>query len=91
MYSRGVLQPCFVDEVPCSVLRCGVQVWIILELCTGGTLLDAALSGRFKLAGSDQQQQQQQPGTSRLEMVGATAVQRLLWSICFLGHGAAEL
>jgi hypothetical protein len=26
-----------------------LQVWIILELCTGGTLLDAAIAGRFKV------------------------------------------
>lgn len=29
-----------------------LQVWIILELCTGGTLLDAALCGKLRL-GSD--------------------------------------
>lgn len=39
------------------------QVWIILELCTGGTLLDAALSGRCKFAGATQQ------AGDRMEMV----------------------
>lgn len=32
----------------CAAAVCLLQVWIILELCTGGTLLDAAVGGRFK-------------------------------------------
>jgi hypothetical protein len=42
-----------------------LQVWIILELCTGGTLLDAALAGRFKIAAAAQQA----GGGGKMEMV----------------------
>jgi len=32
----------------CAVL-CNAQVWIVLELCNGGTLKDAVSSGRLKV------------------------------------------
>jgi hypothetical protein len=44
-------------------------VWIILELCTGGTLLDAALAGTFRP--TDSTDRQRTNGHPQLEMVSA--------------------
>lgn len=51
-----------------------VQVWIILELCTGGTLLDAALGGKFRLDAADSNE-------SRMEMVSADALTQTNWRL----------
>lgn len=46
-------------------------MWIILELCTGGTLLDAALAGTFKPTDVIVDRQPRTSGHPQLEMVGA--------------------
>jgi hypothetical protein len=33
----------------CCAVLCNAQVWIVLELCNGGTLKDAVSSGRLKV------------------------------------------
>lgn len=47
VHAFNMFMLCPAAAAPC--LSCVThQVWIILELCTGGTLLDAALAGKFK-------------------------------------------
>lgn len=65
--------PSFTLCLSCAALRlrpvCALQVWIILELCTGGTLLDAALAGRFNALPSAAPER----AGSRMEMVSAVS------------------